>query len=122
MKLTTRKLAVSSVMAAVIFVITFSIRIPVPGLAGGAYLNVGDSLIYCAAFMLGGVPAMFAAGIGSLLADIAGGALIYAPATFIIKGMMGLTCGAMLAKPSFGRFVFASIVGGRHYGCRLRRL
>ncbi len=112
MKLSTRKLAVSSVMAALIFILTFSIRIPVPGLAGGAYLNLGDSLIYCAAFMLGGVPAMFAAGIGSLLADVAGGALIYAPATLVIKGMMGLACGAMLVKPSFGRFVFASVVGG----------
>jgi uncharacterized membrane protein len=112
MKLSTRKLAVSSVMAALIFVITFSIRIPVPGLAGGAYLNLGDSLIYCAAFMLGGVPAMFAAGIGSMLADIAGGALIYAPATLVIKGLMGLACGVMLVKPSFVRFVFASIAGG----------
>ncbi len=112
MKLSTRKLAVSSVMAALIFILTFSIRIPVPGLAGGAYLNIGDSLIYCAAFMLGGIPAMFAAGIGSMLADIAGGAMIYAPATLIIKGLMGLACGAMLARPSFGRFVFASVTGG----------
>ena len=83
-----------------------------PGLAGGAYLNLGDSLIYCAAFMLGGIPAMFTAGIGSMLADIAGGALIYAPATLIIKGLMGLACGAMLVRPSFGRFVFASVLGG----------
>ena len=112
MKLSTRKLAVSSVMAALIFVLTFSIRIPVPGLAGGAYLNLGDSLIYCTAFMLGGVPAMLAAGIGSMLADIAGGAFIYAPATLVIKGLMGLACGAMLVKPSFGRFVFASVAGG----------
>ena len=112
MKLSTRKLAVSSVMAALIFILTFSIRIPVPALAGGAYLNLGDSLIYCAAFLLGGIPAMFAAGIGSMLADIAGGALIYAPATLVIKGMMGLACGAMLARASFGRFVFTSVLGG----------
>jgi uncharacterized membrane protein len=112
MKLSTRKLAVSSVMAALIFVLTFSIRIPVPGLAGGAYLNLGDSLIYCAAFLLGGIPAMLAAGIGSLLADIAGGAMIYAPATFVIKGLMGLACGAMLTKATFGRFALASLIGG----------
>jgi len=99
-------------MAALIFILTFSVRIPVPGLAGGAYLNLGDSLIYCAAYILGGIPAMFAAGIGSLLADIAGGALIYAPATLVIKGLMGLACGAMLLKPSFGRFVFACVTGG----------
>lgn len=112
MKLSTRRLAVSSVMAALIFVLTFSIRIPVPALAGGAYINLGDSLIYCAAYMLGGIPAMFAAGIGSMLADIAGGALIYAPATLAVKGAMGLVCGALLIRNTFGRFVLASAIGG----------
>ena len=117
MKLSTRRLAVSSVMAALIFVLTFSIRIPGPVLAGGAYINLGDSLIYCAAFMLGGIPAMLAAGIGSMLADIAGGALIYAPATLVIKGIMGLVCGIMMLKLSFGKFVFASIIGGAIMVC-----
>ncbi len=113
MKLSTRRLAVSSVMAALIFVITFLIRIPVPALAGGgAYVNLGDSFIYCAAYMLGGIPAMFAAGIGSMLADVAGGAFIYAPATLVIKGVMGLACGIMMSKPSFGRFFAASVIGG----------
>lgn len=113
MKLSTRRLAVSSVMAALIFVLTFSIRIPVPALAGGgAYINLGDSLIYCAAFMLGGIPAMFAAGIGSMLADVAGGAFVYAPATLVIKGAMGIICGTMMLRPTFGKFLFASIIGG----------
>ena len=112
MKNSTRRLTVSAVMAALVFVLTLSIRIPVPALAGGAYINLGDSLIYCAAFILGGVPAMFAAGIGSMLADIAGGALIYAPATLVIKGAMGIVCGTLMFKGSFAKFVFASVVGG----------
>lgn len=111
MKLTTRKLTVSAVMAALIFVFTFLVHIPVPGLAS-AYLNPGDSLIYLAGFMLGGIPAMFAAGIGSALADLASNSTVYAPATLVIKGTMGLICGYLMFKPSFSRFLFVSVLGG----------
>ena len=55
---------------------------------------------------------MFAAGIGSMLADVAGGAFIYAPATLVIKGAMGIVCGTLMLKASFGRFIFASVIGG----------
>lgn len=111
MHLTTRKITVSAVMAALIFIITFLIHIPVPG-TSAAYINPGDAIIYLSAYIIGGVPAMFAAGIGSMLADIAGNAVVYAPATLVIKAVMGLVCGYMTVKPSLSRFVFACIVGG----------
>ena len=110
MNLSTRKLAVSSVMAALIFIITFTVKIPV--FSQGAYVNLGDTIIYLTSFILGGVPALFAAGIGSLLADIAGGAVVYAPATLIIKAAMGLLGGYMTLRPSFFRFTLAAIVCG----------
>lgn len=111
MKLTTRKLTVSAVMAALVFIITFLIRIPVPGTAA-AYINPGDAVIFVAAYIIGGVPAMFAAGIGSMLADIAGNSIVYAPATLVIKALMGLVCGFMTWKPAFSRFLAASVAGG----------
>ncbi len=111
MKLTTRKITVAAVMAALIFVITFLVHIPIPG-TQAAYINPGDAVIYICAFVLGGAPAMFAAGIGSMLADIAGQAAIYAPATLIIKAAMGVVCGALTFRPSFKKYVLACIVGG----------
>jgi Predicted membrane protein len=111
MQLTTRKITVSAVMAALIFVFTFLVHIPIPG-TQAAYINPGDAIIYICSFVLGGLPAMFAAGIGSMLADIASQSAIYAPATLVIKGAMGIVCATLMLKPTFGKYVFACVVGG----------
>lgn len=108
-----RKIAAAGVMAALIFVVTLFTRIPVPNfIMGGAYVNAGDSMIYCTSFIFGGYYAAAASAIGSALADLLAGAPVYIPATFIIKGLMGLVCAALMAKPRFHRYLTASILGG----------
>lgn len=111
MKYDVRKLTVSAVTAAVVFAVTWTIRIPVPGTSGG-YVNMGDSVIYLAAFLLGGPLAAAAAAVGSALADAAAGAAIYVPATFVIKGLMGLFCGYFSSGKSFSRFALSCAIGG----------
>lgn len=76
----------AALFAAIIFLFTRMIAIPIPQLSG-AYVNLGDVAIFFAALFLG-LPAVLAAAIGSALADITLGSVIYAPATFIIKGLM----------------------------------
>ena len=110
MKLTTRKLVVSAVMAALIFVLTFFFQIKLT--PQGGYFNLGDTLIYFTAYVLGGLPAMLAAGIGSMLSDLLSGAAIYAPATLVIKAAMGIVAAIITFKPSFGRYLIACILGG----------
>jgi uncharacterized membrane protein len=106
-----KKLTTAGVMAALIFVFTWVIRIPVPGMTGG-YIHIGDSIIYCASFLLGGFYGAVAAGIGSALADLLAGAYNYIFATLVIKAMMGFVCAVIITKPDFKRFVIASITGG----------
>jgi uncharacterized membrane protein len=109
-----KKVAGTGIFAALIFAITFLVRIPVPFLPGG-YLNPGDVVIYIAAMLLGGPLGFFAAAAGSTLADLLAGAAIYAPATFVIKGVMAFVVGhfARVARvkgdegKSFGRYVAA---------------
>lgn len=102
----------TAVMAAIIFVITYLIRIPLP-FASGGYLNIGDAPIYIGAYLLGGPAGAIAAALGSALADLAAGYVFYAVPTAIIKGLMGLVAGLMLAgNKSIYRFLIASIVGG----------
>jgi uncharacterized membrane protein len=62
----TNKLTMMAVFTALVFVVTFLVRIPVPG-TGGAYLNFGDVVIYIAAFTIGGPYAAVAAALGSML-------------------------------------------------------
>ena len=89
MNSTTKKIVMAAMLAALCCVATMIIKIPSP-LKG--YLNLGDCVVLLAGFMLSPLYAFLAAGVGSALADIFSGYAVYAPATFIIKGVMALTC------------------------------
>lgn len=92
----TRKLVMSSIIAALIFVFTAIVHIPVS--SQGAYVNIGDSVIYAASVMVGAPWAAAAAGIGSMFADILLGGGIYIPATLVIKGLMGFVCALLMHR------------------------
>ena len=110
MKLETsaQKITMTAVSAAVIFVVTFVVRIPVPG--GGGYLNIGDAPVYLFAYLLGGPYGALAAAIGAALSDVAGGYAVYAIATAIIKGAMGLIVGRFASGGSLKRFILVTIL------------
>lgn len=83
----TRKIVLAAMFAALCCVATMIIKIPSP-LKG--YLNLGDCVVLLSGFMLSPVYGFLAAGLGSALADVFSGYIVYAPATFIIKGFMAL--------------------------------
>ena len=78
---------ISALFAALICVATMVVKIPTP-LNG--YINLGDCVILVVAFTLPCGYGFLAAAVGSCLADILSGYTAYAPATFIIKGLMVL--------------------------------
>ena len=82
----TLKLVISALMASMACVATMVIKIPIP--ATGGYINLGDSIVLLASVALGPVYGGLAAGLGSALADLLGGYVAFAPATFIIKALM----------------------------------
>lgn len=83
----TRRLVVAALLAALACVATMVIKIPSP-LKG--YLNLGDCIVLCAGWMLSPLYGFLAAGIGSALADVFSGYFVYAPITFLVKGLMAL--------------------------------
>ena len=85
MKPTTKKIVLTSLFAALVCIATVLIVIPSP-LKG--YFNLGDGIVLIAAWILPLPYGIIAAGLGSALADLFSGYVIYAPATFIIKGLM----------------------------------
>ncbi len=86
-KSATRKIAFAALLAALTCVATMLIKIPSP-LKG--YLNLGDCVVLLAGWMLSPVYGFLAAGLGSALADLFSGYVVYAPATFVIKGLMAV--------------------------------
>ena len=83
----TKKIVMAALMAALACVATMIIKIPSP-LKG--YLNLGDCIVLVSGWMLSPTYGFLAAGLGSALADVFSGYVTYAPATFIIKGLMAL--------------------------------
>ena len=106
-----KKLTTTALMAAVIFVVTYLIRIPMP-IASGGYINIGDTPIYIAAALLGGPGGMIAAAIGSALSDLSAGYVVYILPTAVVKGLMGLICGKLMERAGFARFLIAAVIGG----------
>ena len=84
----TTRIVWGAMFAAIICVATLAIRIPSPL---GGYLNLGDTTVLLAAFMLGPWLGAAAAGIGSMLADIISGYALYALPTLLIKSLMAFT-------------------------------
>ena len=87
MKTNTQKIVLASMLAALCCIATMIIKIPSP-LKG--YINLGDCVVLLAGWLLSPTYGFLAAGIGSSLADLFSGYIVYAPATFVIKGIMAI--------------------------------
>jgi uncharacterized membrane protein len=83
------KVASAAIFAALVAVATLLFVVPIPATSG--YFNLGETLIYAAALLLG--PAIGAiAGAGASIADVLVAAQ-YAPGTFTIKAIEGFLVG-----------------------------
>lgn len=102
-----RKLVMSALLAALVFVATMVIRIPSPT---GGYVNLGDGFVLLSGWLLGPWYGAAAAGIGAMLTDLLAGYTYYVPATLIIKALDAMV--AALIWRSMGRKRGALVVSG----------
>lgn len=107
---TIQKIVLSGLLAAVVSIATL-IAIPLPT---GGFANLGDCFVILSGIVLGPVYGFLSAGIGSALSDVFLGWANYAPATFIIKGVMALVvaliAGRKPLKLSFVRLALSSVL------------
>jgi len=89
-----RYVAYLAVFAALTFVATIAITIPMVSSSGG-YINFGDTIIFVASAILGPIGGLVSGAVGSVIAD-----LIFAPEyaliTLIVKGLEGLLAGLVI--------------------------
>lgn len=107
-----RKLTTAGVLAAAIVLLTTLVSIPMPG--GFGYINLGDAGVLLAGMLLGGGWGALCAGAASALSDVLLGYTVYAPATFVIKGLVALVAGVLFAatqkKIRFGALYLAALI------------
>lgn len=101
-----KRLAFMGLFAALSVIATVVLRFPVPTF--NLYFNLGEAIIYLTALLYGGGPGALIGGVGSALADIIGGYPVWAPITFLIKGLEGYIVGSIARKNRY----LAVILGG----------
>lgn len=94
-KLTTQHIVLYALGMAIVFVATMYMKIP-NGLDG--YFNLGDGFILLFSSILGPLGGFLVGGLGSALADVAGGYAYYFFFTLGIKGLEGFLVGWLFAR------------------------
>ena len=99
-----KQLTLAGVMAALVFVMTYLPKVPVP--VTGGYIHLGDGAIFLSVLLLGplGIPA---AAIGSGLSDLIGGYMVYVIPTVIIKGLVAFVAWKLCRKDSWASVILA---------------
>lgn len=97
-KYTLGQLTVTALLMAMVTVATMLIQVPVPATKG--FINIGDTIIFVAALLVGPRAGLIAGGLGSALADVISGYAVWAPWTLVIKGLEGLIAG-MIGSRAF---------------------
>lgn len=103
----------TAMMTAIIFICTYTFKIPI-ALTGG-YTHLGDCAIFIGVMLLGRKNGALAAAIGASLSDLLGGFIVWVIPTFVIKGVMALIMGSIAEKVMHGRklnFLAGAVLGG----------
>lgn len=117
---TVRNIALTGILAAIIFVLTKFISIPIPSPLGKTALSVGNAMCVLSALLFGPITGGLAAGIGNALVDLSDPA--WAPEfwiTFINKFLMAYVAGLVMYKLKPGskeiRVWLAGLLGSLTY-------
>ncbi|MCL4435089.1 MAG: ECF transporter S component [Thaumarchaeota archaeon] len=113
-RLSSRELAAMGVFTAFVAVATMVVSANVA--ATGGYFNIGETMVYTAALLMGPVVGAFAGGIGSMISDVALGYAVFAPGTLVIKGAEGFIVGYLAQyrfnSPSKTRVTVLAVISG----------
>lgn len=85
--ITLRKAVETALWTTLVFLATFAVRLSSPI---GGYFNVGDPFVILGAWLLGPWLGAVAAGVGSFMADFAGGSLYFGPGSLIVKALIAI--------------------------------
>lgn len=97
----TTDMAYTALMAALVFVATYIIKVPNP--ATGGYSHMGDCMIFLAVVILGRRNGSIAAAIGGALSDLLSGAAAWVLPTLVIKFIMAFMVGTIIASDPLDR-------------------
>ena len=87
------ELSISAIGIVLVCLATIALQVYIPATHG--YFNLGETMVYTFALLFGPRVGLIAGGIGSALADLLTGYVIYAPGTLVIKAIEGFLVGIL---------------------------
>ena len=107
-----RKLTMTALFIALTCVATSIIKIPTIGTGG--YVHPGDAFVILSGILLGPLYGALAGGIGSALADLFGGYMMYVPITLIVKALIAAGVGFIYHRftAGFHSYIIKCIICG----------
>lgn len=110
--LNTSETVLMGLMIALVYLAGSIIKIP----SVGGFVQLGDCMVFLSVIILGKKKGSVASALGMFLVDALGGYYIWAPFTFIIKGVMAYIAGAILEKTQHNnpiyRYTISFVVSG----------
>ena len=94
-KIKTKSIIIAALFTAIVFVATYAVQIPLPGLATGGLIHLGNVALFTIAIIFGKRYGAISGAFGMALFDILSPWIIWAPGTFIIRGIMGYMVGSI---------------------------
>lgn len=88
-------LVITSLLVVLVFLSTFFLNIRLPIAANGGLVHLGTAMLFIASILFGPKKGAIAGAIGMALFDMVGGWLIWAPITFVARGLQGFIVGKM---------------------------
>lgn len=86
-------LILTAMLIALVFVSTFFLNIKLPIASNGGLVHLGTAMLFIASILFGPKKGALAGAIGMGIFDIVGGWLVWAPITFVARGLQGYIVG-----------------------------
>ncbi|HOB30107.1 MAG TPA: ECF transporter S component [Bacillota bacterium] len=99
-------LVVLGLVTSIVLVSTMFLKLP----TATGYVHLGDGVIYAVSLALGPLYGIVAGALGSALADVLGGYVIWAPWTLVIKGVAGYLVAKLGHKKDRKNQILAMVV------------
>lgn len=104
------ELVLIGIFTALTYVFTAFINVRLPIAANGGLIHLGNVPLFVGAILFGWRLGFIAGGVGMALFDLLSGWTAWAPFTFVIVGLMGLSVGLIARRKSPIRYILALIV------------
>ena len=94
-KVNTKDLAETSMLIALTFIATYFVKIQLPFGGKGGLVHLGTVMLFIASIVFGKKKGAISGAFGMGIFDLVSGFVVWAPFTFIIRGIMGYMIGSI---------------------------